>query len=88
MALNKEYIHSNGSFNSGEKLTLVKSLESVDSSANLAAAVAAGPSTSLTDNSGGTASDTIAAISDTATKNAVASLAAKVNALIAAIQAL
>lgn len=35
----------------------------------------------LTDSSGGTASGTIAAISDTATKNAVASLAAKVNAL-------
>jgi len=36
----------------------------------------------LTDNSGGTASDTIAAITDGATKNAVASLAAKVNALL------
>jgi hypothetical protein len=36
----------------------------------------------LTDNSGGTASDTIAAISDTATKNAVASVAAKVNTMI------
>jgi len=36
----------------------------------------------LTDNSGGAASDTIASISDTATKNAVASLAAKVNGLI------
>jgi hypothetical protein len=36
----------------------------------------------LTDNSGGTASDTLASISDTATKNAVASLAAKVNTMI------
>lgn len=36
----------------------------------------------LTDNSSGTASDTIASISDTATKNAIASLAAKVNLLI------
>ncbi|MDF3821979.1 hypothetical protein P3G55_18890 [Leptospira sp. 96542] len=36
----------------------------------------------LTDNSTGTASDTIATISDTATKNAIASLAAKVNALL------
>jgi predicted RecA/RadA family phage recombinase len=38
-----------------------------------------GQEAELTDNSGGTASDTIAAISDTATKNAVASLAAKLN---------
>lgn len=38
--------------------------------------------TTLTDNSGGTASDTIASISDTATKNAIASLAAKVNAIL------
>lgn len=37
----------------------------------------------LTDNSSGTASDTIASISDTATKNAIASLAAKVNHLLA-----
>lgn len=36
----------------------------------------------LTDNSTGTASDTIAAITDAATKNAVASLAAKVNFLL------
>jgi len=36
----------------------------------------------LTDNSGGTASDTITAISDTATKNAVASLTAKTNFLL------
>lgn len=43
--------------------------------------------TTVTDNSGGTASDTVAAIADTATKNAVASLTAKVNALIAAAQA-
>lgn len=42
---------------------------------------------SLTDNSGGTASDAIAAITDVPTKNAVASLAAKVNALIAACEA-
>lgn len=42
---------------------------------------------SLTDNSTGVASDTIAAIIDAATKNAVASLAAKVNALIAACEA-
>lgn len=39
--------------------------------------------TALTDNSSGTASDTIAAITDNATKNAIASLAAKVNSLIA-----
>lgn len=38
--------------------------------------------TELTDNSSGSASDTIAAITDAATKNAVASLAAKVNGLI------
>jgi hypothetical protein len=46
---------------------------------------------SLTDNSGGTASDTIADISASPTEaeiaNAVASLAAKVNALIAALEA-
>ena len=38
--------------------------------------------TTLTDNSGGTASDTLAVIYDTATKNAVASLAAKVNTIL------
>lgn len=37
--------------------------------------------TSLTDNSGGTASDTIAVIADSATANAVASLVAKIEAL-------
>lgn len=37
--------------------------------------------TALTDNSSGTASDTLASISDTATKNAVASLAAKINTI-------
>lgn len=42
--------------------------------------------TKLTDNSGGTASDTIAAISDAATKNAVASLAAKLNAILEAVK--
>lgn len=42
--------------------------------------------TKLTDNSGGTASDTIAAISDEATKNAVASLAAKLNAILEAVK--
>lgn len=36
----------------------------------------------LTDNSGGTASDTIAAITDIPTKDAIASLAAKVNAIL------
>lgn len=41
------------------------------------AAAAAQTQESLTDNSGGTPSTTIAAISDTATKNAVASLAAQ-----------
>lgn len=40
-----------------------------------------GAFTALTDNSTGTASDTIAAITDAATKNAVASLAAKINAI-------
>lgn len=44
--------------------------------------------TSLTDSSGGTASDTIASISasysQTEVRNALASLAAKINALIAA----
>ncbi|SFI31342.1 cytoplasmic protein [Nitrosomonas sp. Nm34] len=44
--------------------------------------VTEGVLTELTDNSTGTASDTIAAITDAATKNAVASLAAKVNSLI------
>ena len=42
--------------------------------------------TKLTDNSGGTASDTVAAISDTATKNAIASLTAKLNALLEAVK--
>lgn len=44
--------------------------------------VTRGVITELTDNSTGTASDTIASITDAATKNAVASLAAKVNTLI------
>lgn len=47
--------------------------------------------TDLTDNSGGTPADTIAAIGGTYSQaevaNAVASLAAKVNALIAALEA-
>lgn len=42
--------------------------------------------TKLTDNSGGTASDTIASISDAATKNAIASLTAKLNALLEAVK--
>lgn len=42
--------------------------------------------TALTDNSGGTASNTIAVISDTATKNAVASLATKVNLLLTLVR--
>lgn len=41
-----------------------------------------GALTELTDNSTGSATDTIASISDSATKNAIASIAAKVNALI------
>lgn len=40
-----------------------------------------GAVTSLTDNSGGTASDTIAVIADGATADAIASLTAKVEAL-------
>lgn len=40
-----------------------------------------GSFTALTDNSTGTASDTIASISDAATKNAIASLVAKINAI-------
>jgi hypothetical protein len=40
----------------------------------------------LTDNSGGTASGTIAAISDTATKNAIASLNAKISAILDALK--
>lgn len=42
--------------------------------------------TKLTDNSTGVASDTIATIADAATKNAIASLAAKVNAILAAVK--
>ena len=42
--------------------------------------------TKLTDNSGGTASGTIAAISDTATKNAIASLNAKISAILDALK--
>lgn len=47
-----------------------------------ASKAALGALTALTDSTTGTASDTLASISDAATKNAVASLAAKVNALI------
>jgi hypothetical protein len=46
-----------------------------------------GAITSLTDNSGGTASDTIAVISDGATANAIASLTAKFEALKADLEA-
>ena len=50
----------------------------------------AAPTTSLTDNSGGTAADTIAAIGGTYSQaevaNAVASLATKVNAIITALK--
>ncbi len=42
--------------------------------------------TKITDNSSGTASDTIAAITDAATKNAIASLAAKLNAVLEALK--
>ena len=84
MAYSREYLNNNGSFNTGQKQSLLKTCDSVDFTDQVSAAVAAAPATALTDNSGGTASDTIAAISDTATKTAVASLAAKVNALIAA----
>jgi hypothetical protein len=42
---------------------------------------------SLTDNSGGTASNTLAAITDVATANAVASLAAKVEEILDALRA-
>ena len=42
--------------------------------------------TALTDGSTGTASDSIASISDAATKNAIASLAAKVNSIITALK--
>lgn len=47
------------------------------------AGLGAGGIAQLTDNTTGTASDTLASISDAATKNAVASLAAKVNVIIA-----
>lgn len=40
----------------------------------------------ITDNSGGTASGTIAAISDAATKNAIASLNAKISAILDALK--
>lgn len=59
----------------------VKSGGKITAAGTQAAAIVA-----LTDNSTGTASDTIASISDTATKNAIASLAAKVNALNTAIK--
>lgn len=42
--------------------------------------------TKITDGSTGTASDTIAAITDAATKNAVASLTAKINAILDALK--
>ena len=53
------------------------------------AVVAAGDVTSLTDNSGGSAADTIAVIGGTydqaEVSNAIASLAAKINAILAAL---
>ena len=66
-------VASGGSINvqSGGKIT-----SGAEGSGSQAAAIA-----QTTDNSGGAASDTIAAISDTATKNAIASLTAKLNAL-------
>jgi hypothetical protein len=55
-------------------------LASVPSSGDVTVAMSSGVE-ALTDNSGGTASDTVAAISDTATKNAVASIVAQLNKL-------
>lgn len=67
-------VESGGSIN-------VKAGGKISAAGTQASAIAA-----LTDNSTGTASDTIASISDTATKNAIASLAAKVNAINTAIK--
>ncbi len=49
--------------------------------------VAGDPITSLTDNSGGTASDTIPVIADSDCKNAIASLTSKTNNILTALRA-
>ena len=64
-----------------------------DSSGNQILAAQQSTIAALTDNSGGTASDTLASITgggsacEDATKNAVASLAAKVDAILTALKA-
>lgn len=75
---------SGGSWAAGTKyrLGLAYATEAYAFSGQKSAAI-----TSLTDNSGGTASDTLAAIADTATNNAVASNAAKINRILAALRA-
>jgi hypothetical protein len=60
--------------------TITVKLTAVPATGNVTVANASGLA-AITDNSGGTASDTIAAISDSATKNAIATLAARINAL-------
>ena len=68
--------------NTGDVIQVKTGGKIVPNSGTQASAIVA-----LTDNSTGTASDTIASISDAATKNAIASIAAKVNAINTAIKA-
>ena len=68
--------------NTGDVIQVKTGGKIVPNSGTQASAIVA-----LTDNSTGTASDTIASIADTATKNAIASIAAKVNAINTAIKA-
>lgn len=87
MAYTPKTIHS-GDRSDGFSTKDANDLDTVLSDIDTAIA-AAGDVTALTDNSGGTAGDTIAAIGATynqaEVRNAVASLAAKINALIAAL---
>lgn len=95
MAYSRSPINTCGSFNTGQKSALLKTLDEVQTEIDAGGAfVPTTASAALTDSSGGTATNTLAAITITAPadlaavgvqlgiiRNAVASLAAKVNAL-------
>lgn len=87
MAYTPKTIHS-GDRSDGYSTKDANDLDTVLSDIDTALA-AAGDVTDLTDNSGGTAADTIAAIGATydqdEVRNAIASLAAKINAIITAL---
>ena len=65
-----------------------RQLSDVSEKAKVPMIAGGGSKATLTDNSGGTAGNTIAAITDVPTKNAIATLTKSVNALIPVVQQL